>query len=407
MNKFKSIATNLLLVIVFYIMLFQNPLEGVNGKFGMLDELVATIVIIAALIKIIFSKKKLITKYNNKIIVCVAIMLVIGLAGNLVYRYQWSKPIIKDIIVVFKGILTYVAGLIIFEDFSIEKYIKSFNIQLRIISVITFVTTFSNIVFKFLPGNEVRFGIETQQLIFSHPTFFSSFGVIVVALLSVFMKRYNKNYIYIILMLLSIITTGRTKVIAFIGMYIYLFFIVVIKKRRLERVDFLILSILGCIFAISQIKTYLENIYWARSAVTVGSIFVAKDHFPIGTGFGTYGSWVSGEVFSPVYYKYGMEVIPGLRPDFYDFIADSYWPMLLGQFGICGVIAFITIITNIYTKIKENTDLYNYLGQLIILGYLLVSSIAEASFSGPTVVIMFLLIVILNPNRPINDERSS
>lgn len=395
MNDKIKILKNILLIIFFYLILFQNPLESVSGIFGNIDEAICISMVIAAIVKCIITRSVNLDNKRINMILCIIFITMLGIAGNLIYGYQLLKYAAKDAILMFKGLAVYISVPILFSNFKVDDYIGMLNIQLKVLSVVTFVLTIANVIFKFLPSDEIRFGFPTQQLIFSHPTYLASFGVLVIALLSVFMKEHKENWKYIVLMSIVMCTTGRSKVIAFIAAYLYVFFIVVVKQRKLNKNDFIIMVVLGSIFAVSQVVSYLTHIYWARSAVTVGSLQVAWDHFPIGTGFGTFANWVSGENYSPIYYNYGFEVVPGLRPDFYDFIADTFWPMILGQFGIMGLILFIIVVFNIYINISKNDDLYNYFGQISLLMYMLILSLAEASFTGPIAVAYLAIIAIL------------
>lgn len=390
-----KILNKITLTVFLYLILFQNPLESVSGVFANIDEAICIAMVISAIVKCIITRSINLDSKRINIILCIIFISMLGISGNLIYKYQLLKYAAKDAILMFKGLAVYISVPLLFSNFKVDDYIGVLNIQLKVLSVATFILTVANIIFKFLPSNEVRFGFPTQQLIFSHPTYLASCGILVIALLSVFMKEHKENWKYIVLMAMVVCATGRSKVIAFIAVYMYIFFIIVVKKRKLNRNDFIILIVLGSVFAVGQIISYLNHIYWARSAVTVGSLNVAWDHFPIGTGFGTFGNWVSGENYSPVYYKYGLEVVPGLRPDFYDFIADTFWPMILGQFGIMGLILFFIIVFNIYKGIEGNNDLYNYFGQISLLMYMLILSLAEASFSGPIAVAYLGIIAIL------------
>ena len=397
-NKLKIIK-NILLGVIFYLALFQNALEGINGKFGNIDELLCVGLVLIALVKLVINRNVKIEHKSIYILISIIFMLMLGFAGNFVYGYQDIKYAMKDAILMFKGLMVYISIPIVFDRFEINDYSKSLNLQLRIIAVLTFIITVANLFLKILPTNEVRFGFATQQFIFSHPTYLASFGVMVIALLSVFSKQYKNNWIYILLMSVAICLTGRTKVVVFLAVYAYIYFLVIMRSRKIGVKDIGILSVLGSVFAAREVIVYLTHIYWARSAITIGSLRVASEHFPLGTGFGTYASWISGEHYSALYYKYGMEVVPGLRPDFYEFIADTFWPMILGQFGIIGLAIFIYIIFNIYKKITENVDIYKYFGQITLLAYMLVLSLAEASFSGPIAVIYFGIIAILSQQK--------
>ena len=63
----------------------------------------------------------------------------------------------------------------------------------------------------------------------------------------------------------------------------------------------------------------------ARVALYVGSLKIARDDFPLGAGLGRYGSWMSRVDYSPLYKKYGLSRIPGLRERNPKAATDTFW----------------------------------------------------------------------------------
>ena len=400
MSKKYDRLKNIILVIMFYILIFQNALENYFKAFGILDEAISLILLLYGIYMIIFNSKKVkIDKHNVQIIICSIVIGAIGLTGNMIYKYQETIPLIKDGIALFKGIITYICVPMFFMDLKVSDYLEIINKHLKIISVSVLILVLGNFIFDIFPYYEIRFGIKSQQIFFSHPTYLASFSALLVGLLSVNLKKHKENKIYIFISLIILTTTLRFKAIAFIPIYMYMFYIVIIKERKLQIKDIVILCILGGIFAITQIREYVQNPDWARSALSITSLKIGKDHFPIGTGFGTYASWVSGESYSKIYDIYGLNKVWGLSSDFYWFVADTFWPMIIGQFGFIGLAIYTFIIYKIYRNIKNNDNLYYYFGQILLLLYLLVLSVAEASFSGPIVVIYMVFIGLLGKDR--------
>ena len=400
MSKKYDRLKNIILVIMFYILIFQNALENYFKAFGILDEAISLILLLYGIYMIIFNSKKVkIDKHNVQIIICSIVIGAIGLTGNMIYKYQETIPLIKDGIALFKGIITYICVPMFFMDLKVSDYLEIINKHLKIISVSVLILVLGNFIFDIFPHYEIRFGIKSQQIFFSHPTYLASFSALLVGLLSVNLKKHKENKIYIFISLIILTTTLRFKAIAFIPIYMYMFYIVIIKERKLQIKDIVILCILGGIFAITQIREYVQNPDWARSALSITSLKIGKDHFPIGTGFGTYASWVSGESYSKIYDIYGLNKVWGLSSDFYWFVADTFWPMIIGQFGFIGLAIYTFIIYKIYRNIKNNDNLYYYFGQILLLLYLLVLSVAEASFSGPIVVMYMVFIGLLGKDK--------
>ena len=85
----------------------------------------------------------------------------------------------------------------------------------------------------------------------------------------------------------------------------------------------------------------------ARVALYVGSVEIARDHFPLGAGMGRYGSWMSRVEYSPLYAEYGLNRIPGLRADNSQYATDTFWPMVVGEFGVIGVLAYSAFLAGI------------------------------------------------------------
>ena len=400
MSKKYDRLKNIILVIMFYILIFQNALENYFKAFGILDEAISLILLLYGIYMIIFNSKKVkIDKHNVQIIICSIVIGAIGLTGNMIYKYQETIPLIKDGIALFKGIITYICVPMFFMNLKVSDYLEIINKHLKIISVSVLILVLGNFIFDIFPHYEIRFGIKSQQIFFSHPTYLASFSALLVGLLSVNLKKHKENKIYIFISLIILTTTLRFKAIAFIPIYMYMFYIVIIKERKLQIKDIVILCILGGIFAATQIREYVQNPDWARSALSITSLKIGRDHFPIGTGFGTYASWVSGESYSKIYDIYGLNKVWGLSSDFYWFVADTFWPMIIGQFGFIGLAIYTFIIYKIYINIKNNDNLYYYFGQILLLLYLLVLSVAEASFSGPIVVMYMVFIGLLGKDK--------
>lgn len=386
----------IILISLFYFMIFQNVLENYFNIFGILDEAMSAAIVIIAIINILSSRRKyVICKNNKKILVSVLALIIIGIIGNLKTDYQTMIPALKDAVCVLKGIITYVFIPLCLSNLNLDEYLTTMNNHLKFITGLVFLTVIANLLFDIFPYYEIRFGIKSQQIFFTHPTYLASFSVIIIILLSVNLREHEENKKYIILMLLVLASTLRFKSIAFIPIYMYLYYIVFKKQRKLQLLDIGILCVLGGVFAISQVMEYFNNPDWARNVLTMNSLNIAKDNFPIGTGFGTYASWASGESYSNIYYDYNISTTWGISPDFYEFIADTFWPMIIGQFGVLGLGIYIYILLRIYKNIINNDNLDYYFGQILALLYLIILSMAEASFSGPIVVVYMALIAVL------------
>lgn len=114
----------------------------------------------------------------------------------------------------------------------------------------------------------------------------------------------------------------------------------------------------------SQLDAYVgaKGDQQARTVLTTTSFKIAQDHFPFGSGGGTYASPPSYQMgYSEVYASYGLSGVWGLSQAKSNFITDVFWPKILAQSGIFGLFAFILAITLVvvstlfkYVKLRGN-----------------------------------------------------
>lgn len=78
-----------------------------------------------------------------------------------------------------------------------------------------------------------------------------------------------------------------------------------------------------------------------RIALYAGSVAIARDAFPLGGGIGRFGSHLSREDYSPLYARYGLDRVQLLGADDPSAATDAFWPMVLGETGVIGLLAAI------------------------------------------------------------------
>jgi hypothetical protein len=140
---------------------------------------------------------------------------------------------------------------------------------------------------------------------------------------------------------------------------------------------------------------------WSRGVLLYKSFVIANDFFPFGTGFGTYAGFFSGEYYSWVYNMYGIDKVFGISADNPMFIADQFWPMILGQFGWFGLLAYGLImffLIMLFMKLFKQSRLTHTTNQMVLpflaIFMLLVDSTSDAIFSQDRAVTLFILIAL-------------
>lgn len=86
----------------------------------------------------------------------------------------------------------------------------------------------------------------------------------------------------------------------------------------------------------------------ARNAMYIASFRIAVDHFPLGVGFGLFGGYATKLHYSKIYYQYGLSNIWGLSSETGQFLLDTFWPHVLGQFGFIGTGGFVAGMAGIW-----------------------------------------------------------
>jgi hypothetical protein len=141
----------------------------------------------------------------------------------------------------------------------------------------------------------------------------------------------------------------------------------------------------------------------ARTVLTVDSFRVAADHFPVGAGFGRFGSATAAVNDSPEYEARGYPTIWGLGRTEEDgrFLTDTEWPAVIGETGFLGTAMFALGLIGIYragrrlARDESRQPVVRWAG-LTLGGWLvavLVQSGATVSFTGPPVCGVFFGLV--------------
>ena len=129
-----------------------------------------------------------------------------------------------------------------------------------------------------------------------------------------------------------------------------------------------------------------------RTALYVGAVAIARDHFPLGAGLGRWGSYMSRLHYSPLYAQYGVDMISGLSPSNRDSIDDTFWPSVLGEAGILGLAAFAVFVGSVLVRLWNSlTAVESPMSQAFVLGGMLifiqgiVASLSAGTYVAPPI----------------------
>lgn len=380
-------------IILLYLLILQPYLQMKINLFQYFDELFSIVLLGLAILKLKTERK--IKKVDILIITLLLIILVIGIISNILYQYQKSKYVISDILVFYKFFIVYFCFNFLFKG-KIRRNGNWVYFHIKIIIIILGILTILNYIFKIFPSGGESYGIMINQLFFGHPTGLSSMCVFLIGNVFVFGKDKNSKYLLLFILYIIMASTLRMKALAFLAVAALMIIYIIKIKRKINTLKIIFAGVLCIIISFNQLKFYfIEDTNTARGALLTTSFKIANDYFPLGTGFGTFASHFSGVNYSPIYEKYNINTVWGLSVDKPSFISDSFWPMVLGQFGYIGLLIYALCIILIYWKIQHEYNTKNretYIAKMLCLIYLLISSMAESSFVNPLSIPLAIII---------------
>ncbi|MCG8333037.1 MAG: hypothetical protein MJE63_00865 [Proteobacteria bacterium] len=253
---------------------------------------------------------------------------------------------------------------------------------------------------------DVRFGITYISGFFWHPSSQAILASLLIIYYSAF-KKYSEepkslnDKIRITALFLFVI--GATRIKQIIAL------ILALGVRKIS-IRGLIVGIVLAVGLFWGYKTFLPNHYNrylgyididknARQALTITSIKIATDYFPLGTGFGTFASPVSRDYYSPVYDQYMISNVWGLSRTMGSFICDTFWPMVLGETGFLGLLLYLLFWTLIVLEVAKKRR-NNYISEFFTMYFIFIftTSLATSALLNKEGYVLFAVAgYLLNP----------
>ena len=383
----------LVFFLFFYLLVFQNPLtQYVSPVFLYADEVFALLgIVFVAWLGFHPVKKLIIRKSTLRMAALLLIFGACGLTANLLYRYQRADLTLKDLYVNFKFFLSVASGFYLLRYARPEE--KLVLRHTKICTVILFSLLVLDLLLDVFPHSGYRYGIKIRNLIFGHVTYLAGTCAF---LLAVFLFYYEKrNLKYMAMALLVLISTVRSKALASAAACVVLLYFIVVKKQRIKLWHMLLIGALGIYIAWDQISFYYIELSGrsARSVLTRTSFEIMKDYFPIGTGFGTYGSDVAGQSYSPVYVEYGFTKVHELQKET-GFFSDTFWPIIIGQTGFAGTVCYLAVLLELFLKTirVRAAGCGAYGAVLFVFVFLFISSTSEPTFNNAVSIPLAMLL---------------
>lgn len=365
--------------------LFGEAIQGAMG-FSYCDEIATIAVVCVAFFRFHASKNALadgMSTSSRFALVWLLVVVSVAFLGNVFCGVHASTAaILTDFLTCCKFPIALIASIYAFA--CSERLSALFEIEAKILLVVMTVLGIGNLFFDFGMGSEARFGIRASfTFVFDHPTYLVFCAVGLTAFL---MKDRERNMPFIVMGMLVVLLSLRSKGFAFAGVCLLLL-LTFGKSNRLSVVHIALGLAAVALIGMDQYINYYQSAGYARGELARQAIAVANDYFPLGTGFATYGSAVTAQIdnYSPLYYTYGLSTVWGLAPGAASFLSDTFWPTVLAQFGYFGLIAFAALLIALFVMCYKAGG-GSRLPVICIFAYLLISSTSESSFFNPSAV---------------------
>ncbi len=196
-----------------------------------------------------------------------------------------------------------------------------------------------------------------------------------------------------------------TLVLALIGVTAGWYYVSTRTQRRQVLIGATLFILVGTLITIlslpllSDLVAFTIEEYWLRSdrntrvLLYSTSVQIANDFFPFGAGPGRFASWMSRTNYSPLYYDYGLSTIPGLSPVRSILINDTFFPMIIGEYGYFGLLTFCGLLFQLArlpldTLKQENVSKFMQaigIGVLITFVNTIIASLAAPFLNAPPV----------------------
>ena len=392
----------IIIYLVVILLLFQTTISSlINIDFiEYIDEILTVILFVVAIISVIKRKK-----ISKSTIILVCLILVFSIIG-IISCYVNSEFILSRVLLSNFLSIKFFIIIISFMNINFKEETKKYFIDalkmcakvVAVFAIINFIIPEIYTKYMSFTNLEYRFGFPAVCSLFEHPGKYGWF-MLFISLYYYTQFKYNekKDYkklaIFIFYALLALLSL-RTKVIVSLIAILVLENLLSGSKNK-KIINMTIITVIA-IFIIILFKDVLMNTYKlyftqengvsARQSLMDNSFKILQEYFPLGVGFGQYGSWYARVYYSDYYYKYNMNRIYGLKPNNSNFATDTFWPSIFGETGVIGTIVYIALIGYTMYLLFKRTKIFEkpiVIWAMLALLQTFCESFGEQSFYSP------------------------
>ena len=404
----KTGATGLI-GLVLTVFLFQTLLENYIFETSYIDEGLAAFFFCFFVLEVITGWEISV----RDLLVCVLVLLIMaaGVYGNVRFGIQEHKTaILLDIVSHFKFAAIFLGVRSFVKTHSVD-YARAIRVPVflaKIYLTVLFVFGVLNLFVNLGMYGEIRYGMRAYAFVFGTP------GIVTNTVLYIFMLLFmesalcpgkgNTVFLAMAESLMLMVLKSRSFILA--AAILMLYETLIIERKKSISTRLVVIGAVGGLIGYPQYQNYFVNGVTANTGQSARQLFwqngieLFKEHFPFGTGFGTFGSGTAASYYSNLYYTLGFNNIAGMQPDNTKFLNDTFWPMIFAQLGLVGTIPYtallLFILYEICRKGKETGNGHIMLAVYMYAINVLFSSI-QSSYPGNNSMVMLTFIATLMP----------
>lgn len=385
----------LLLAIIFLALICENIITKYIGVASYFDEALAIILFVEYIIHIM---RKGITKKDALILSIIVLLFIIGFVGNGRSRITNNLAIeMFDAFNIFKFALAILGGKLLLNEYKFKKEVVEYlGFFIKCLIIVSTVFMIVNLFFDIGMHTDYRYGFRSYNFIFTRVGDFYSSCILWILVLTaeLYYKDKRNAHLFIALALINMCSTMRSRAWGFSILYVILYYAFVIRKeRRFKWWHAIPFGLLVYFIAADQFSFYFSGDR-ARNVLLRYGLVTARNYFPFGSGFATYGTAIAQRYYSSLYDQYNFSSYWGLSSSYGSFLTDNYWPAVMAEFGFIGAIIMAVLIYLLIKKVAKGIDnKYSKINIYFGFGTLIISSLASSSFFSCTTLVVLMCLV--------------
>ena len=386
-----------ILSIFLILLIFEDVISHLIRPIQLYDELLAIILTLYYIAHVIRRGK--IRRKDGLIVLIVIALLTIGFRGNFNSKIQNNSILcIFDAFNIFKFIGAILGAQLIFDHYRFKELLieyTSFMVKLAVaISTICMILNlFANIGMH----TDYRYGMRAYNFLYSRVGDFYNACVLWIIILtaSLYYRNSKNTKLFIVLALINMCATLRSRAWGYALLFVILYYALIIRKEGKFRWWYMAAFAAMVSFISADQFSYYFSGNRARKVLLKYGFITARNYFPLGSGFATYGTAIAQRHYSQLYQIYNFSLYWGLSPDRRSFLTDNFWPAVMAEMGFIGAVLMAILLCIVASKFLRVTDnKYSKVCVYFGLGTLFLSSLIASSFFSCTPLMIIMCVIV-------------